>query len=360
MKVLLVDDDVIVSRGLRNIIPWQELGAEVIGEARNGKDALEIALRLHPDLIITDIKMPIMDGLELCCRIRELMTDTAIVLLSAHEEFDYARQAMQYGVDTYIVKPMARKEISQLTTYIQEISRRKNEKLHHYSSLFNRQLEINCYEALKTGNTLFFKELFEQQLALSTAHHNEIKELCMRLLTILFDFYQGVGGDRASTLLQSKSARLDDLYNLKTRHEAIAFTYDLFRQVNELATEKKEDRQHSLVQYVKQYVHDNIYNVNLSLADIAYHMERSPAYLSAVFSQNTGVKLNVYITQKRIDQARQLLLDPSLPIYSISEKLGFQDPHYFARVFKKVESITPSEYRNLYLNHSVRADAEVK
>ncbi|WP_411345465.1 response regulator [Paenibacillus sp. WLX1005] len=345
MRVLLVDDDVIVTKGLRNIIPWHEWNAEIVGEARNGSEALEIALQRHPDLIITDIKMPIMDGLELCRRIHEQMTDTAIVLLSAHEDFDYARQAMQYGVQQYIVKPVARPEIEQLTDYVRELAQRRGQRLDHYHSLFGKELEQRCTEAWQAGDMLFFQQLFDHQLA-AELPPAEVKALCIRVLNLLFDFNDRIAGAQ----LGARATYMDRLLDLKTSPEAIAFTCEWCSTMGKLASEKKDTRQHSLVDYVKQHVQEHIHEPDLSLASIAARLDRSPAYVSAVFSQNTGTKLGSYITSIRMEMARRLLLDPAVPVYAVSEQLGFLDSHYFARVFKKQEGMTPSEYRNLYLN----------
>ncbi len=348
MRVLLVDDDVIVMKGLRQMIPWQQLHAHIVGEARNGEEALEIARAHHPDLIITDIKMPIMDGLELCRRIHMEMADTAMVLLSAHEDFDYARQAMQYGVQRYIVKPISRRDIDELIEYIRDLSQRKHKQHDHYTSLFGRELEQHCMEALQAGDLLFFKQLFDHQLAVELPPA-EIKALCVRVLNLLFDFCQRMDGERQTTVGEW-DGQLHCLLDLKTSAEVIAFTCEKCADVVQHVSEKRDARQHVLVDYVKEYVQQHLGDADLSLASIADQLNRAPAYVSAVFSQSAGMKLGSYITSTRMEKARRLLLDPAMPIYAISEQLGFQDAHYFARVFKKSEGMTPSEYRNLYLN----------
>ncbi|MCL9659455.1 response regulator [Paenibacillus hunanensis] len=348
MRVLLVDDDVIVTKGLRQMIPWQQLKAHIVGEARNGGEALEIARNHHPDLIITDIKMPIMDGLELCRQIHEQRIDTAIVLLSAHEDFEYARQAMQYGVQRYIVKPITRPDIEQLTEYIRGLSERKHQQHDHYTSLFGRELEQRCIEALQTGDMPFFMQLFDHQLA-AELPPAEIKALCVRVLNLLFEFGERIdqGHQRAFGELDGQLHRL---LELKTPAEMIAWICQQCESMLVHASEKRDDRQHVLVDYVKRHVQEHMSDPALSLASIADQLNRSPAYVSAVFSQSTGMKLGSYITSIRMEQARRLLLHPAIPVYMVSEQLGFQDAHYFARVFKKQEGMTPSEYRNLYLN----------
>ncbi len=147
-KVLLVDDDVIVCKGLRQLIPWEELGVGELLECHNGQEAYEAAVRHMPDLIISDIRMPIMDGLSLCEKLCETMLEVPVILLSAYEEFEYARTAIRFGVHDYFLKPMNKQKISELIEVIRNILYRKKKDSHSDlfdSSLqkqrFNRQLE---------------------------------------------------------------------------------------------------------------------------------------------------------------------------------------------------------------------------
>jgi two-component system response regulator YesN len=103
-KVLIVEDEVLVRGGLKSVISWGKLGMEIIGDAANGRAALEIYEKDRPDIILTDIKMPVMDGLEMIARIRETDEKTKIVILTCYEEFVYLQEAMRMGVSDYISK----------------------------------------------------------------------------------------------------------------------------------------------------------------------------------------------------------------------------------------------------------------
>ena len=104
-KVLLVDDERIIVEGISKIVNWQAYGAELIGTARNGIDALQFIEENRPDIVISDIKMPGMDGLQLVQKLSELDPSIAVILLSGFSEFDYAQKAMNYGVKHYLLKP---------------------------------------------------------------------------------------------------------------------------------------------------------------------------------------------------------------------------------------------------------------
>ncbi len=106
VSVLLVDDEYLVLQWLRETIDWTGLKAEVVGEALNGRDALAKVDKLQPDIVVTDIRLPLMDGIELTKQIRENYPAVKIILLSGYGEFDYAQQAIQYGAIDYLLKPV--------------------------------------------------------------------------------------------------------------------------------------------------------------------------------------------------------------------------------------------------------------
>lgn len=104
IRVMLVDDDRLAIEYMRGIVEWEELGYEVVAAAYNGKQALRLLDQYSPQLVITDISMAHMDGIELCQKIRERSKEVRVVLLTAYGEFEYARQAVQLGVDYYLIK----------------------------------------------------------------------------------------------------------------------------------------------------------------------------------------------------------------------------------------------------------------
>ncbi|AIQ47395.1 hypothetical protein R70723_16985 [Paenibacillus sp. FSL R7-0273] len=112
-KVLLVDDEVFVRKGLLALIPWESLKFSIVGEADNGAEAMELIQQLEPDLVITDIRMPILDGLELVRSVKEaFFPDPMFIIISGYHDFKYAQQALRYGVHDYILKPIDEEEMS--------------------------------------------------------------------------------------------------------------------------------------------------------------------------------------------------------------------------------------------------------
>ena len=111
-RVLLADDEEEIRAGISRKIDWASLGFALVGEAENGAEALELAEQLRPDVVLTDIKMPFLDGLELCRRLQQSQPGTKLVVFSGFDDFEYARQAVGMNVFEYILKPINAPELS--------------------------------------------------------------------------------------------------------------------------------------------------------------------------------------------------------------------------------------------------------
>ena len=105
-KVLLVDDEILIREAIRENIHWKEMGFELIADCENGREAMEVIRNNTPDLVLTDICMPYVDGIELARYIHENCPDTRTVIISGYDEFEYAKQAVRYQVMEYILKPV--------------------------------------------------------------------------------------------------------------------------------------------------------------------------------------------------------------------------------------------------------------
>ena len=134
--VLVVEDEHDQRRALIERVKWNDAGFEVIGEAENGVEAIDLVENLEPDLIITDIKMPMISGLEMAAKVRELRPATQIVILSGYDSFEYARTAIDYNIISYLLKPISSSEMSE---ELFEIRRRMDEKLRKRSLRLRQQ-----------------------------------------------------------------------------------------------------------------------------------------------------------------------------------------------------------------------------
>lgn len=127
LRMIVADDDYLARDQMRNIVNWEDYGIEVIAEACDGEEALELCLSLQPDILLTDIRMPLMDGLDVAVRLREQGRDLYIIISSGVQDFNYARTALSAGVEDYILKPIKIEEFREtITKVVTGIQREKN------------------------------------------------------------------------------------------------------------------------------------------------------------------------------------------------------------------------------------------
>lgn len=154
MKVLLVDDEMLTIRMFQNLIPWNEWGLELVGYAQSGQQALEMIIKDLPDIIISDIKMPGMNGLDLLEIINDLSLNIKTILVSAYADFSYVKEAMKLGGSDYILKPVDEAELGQaIRKVLHEIEGMKEQEKVVANSV-KQVNKINLYRYMKTGHGL--------------------------------------------------------------------------------------------------------------------------------------------------------------------------------------------------------------
>ena len=165
LKIFLAEDEVIVRETIKRMIPWENLGFELVGEAADGEMALPLLIRQQPDLLITDIKMPFMDGLTLARLAKKEVPGLKVVILSGYDDFNYAKQAINIGVEDYLLKPITKNALIERLTEIR--SRYEDEKTQReYYEKFHR--EMQAYE--KNSSRDFFEALVSGSLDMMEVH----------------------------------------------------------------------------------------------------------------------------------------------------------------------------------------------
>ena len=158
-KVLLVDDEEEVMDVIEHRICWKQMGFEVVGKAQNGVKALEISEKMQPDVVITDIKMPYMDGLELARNLKQDNPDVRILILTGFDEFEYAKEAVHLEIEEYILKPVNAKELSDCLKRLKDVLDKEREE-----KLNIRKLEQYYTDSLPVLQTNFFCSLIEGRI----------------------------------------------------------------------------------------------------------------------------------------------------------------------------------------------------
>ena len=154
LKIFLAEDEVVVRETIKRMIPWEELGFELVGEAADGEMALPLLIRQQPDLLITDIKMPFMDGLTLARLAKKEIPGLKVVILSGYDDFNYAKQAIGIGVEDYLLKPITKNALIERLSEIRSRYEHEKTQKEYYEKL---QREMQAYE--KNSSRDFFEAL---------------------------------------------------------------------------------------------------------------------------------------------------------------------------------------------------------
>lgn len=530
LKVFLAEDEFIIREGIKNNIDWQAYGYEFCGEASDGELAFPLIQKTRPDILITDIKMPFVDGLALSRLVKKELPETEIIILSGYEEFDYAKEAIQIGVARYLLKPINGETLLQEIDSVAEIIlgkqkekeiREKYQKemeensLRDQMDLFQHLVTGDCsmeellsvadkldlkimapwysivllkiqsmkhdyeeysgsivavderiaklaepehvliFDRALEGRAFLFKADSEEELLAyqkeylgdvkevlsgyanlryfggigtpvnrlreipasfedashAFAHRYLVAESCILDSSLLMqegaaehedfrisavnpeqidrakmqeflrtgdldevvyfvdeffgkldggamksrifrqyitmdayfsivDFLKGLGlqkdeieaPDQDSSILQDEKSAMD--YIVRIMNKALV-----------LREKRASSRYEDVVSEVIHYIEDNYAQEELSLNLLASHVNFSPNHLSMIFSQQTGQTLIRYLTDYRMNRAKELLRCSSKKSSVISMEVGYKDPHYFSYLFKKTQGMTPTQYR---------------
>ena len=156
LKIFLVEDESVVREGLRDNIPWEQFGYQFVGEAGDGEMALPLIRKTKPDVLITDIKMPFMDGLTLSHIVGQEFPEMKIIIISGYDDFEYARQAIKVGVEQYLLKPITRRNLQKALTEVKEKVESEQEQKNYMNKFRD---EMHDYEQFVLRN--FFEKVFE-------------------------------------------------------------------------------------------------------------------------------------------------------------------------------------------------------
>lgn len=530
IKVFLVEDEIVVREGIKNNVDWKGHGFDFCGEASDGELAFPMIQKLKPDIVITDIRMPFMDGVELSKLVKKELPQTEIVFLSGYEEFEYAKEGIKIGIAQYLTKPISGGELLRVIGELAEkIEKRRLEEefrlkyikdeeetrakerrdlfghlisgdmnasgileiagrlsvdisaLWYNVCLFrlkadNRDqneysqsiVDLNeqtanyavengllLFDTISDGKAVIFKGDSEKEVLKEQEKHIEaIKKALVSYPNVTYFFALGMPVNRlgaipesydkaslayahkymmkGSTVLDYKdieknNSQNDDFNineidlkqierkkveeflktgeNFESRYfveeffnnlgpnmvksvmfrqyilmdiyfcvgefvEGLGFSKDEIKQFDMVANTKgstedtknyvleiinkalnlrdmcANDRYSDIVEEVKKYIEENYANDELGLNEMAAHINFSPNHLSMVFSQETGGTIIKYLTDYRLNKAKEMLRCTNKRSSEISLEVGYKDPHYFSFLFKKSTGVTPTQYRS--------------
>jgi two-component system, response regulator YesN len=259
--IVIIDDEKWIRALITKLLPYDEFPIQVIGEAEDGREGLEILKWKRPDIILTDIRMPLLSGLDLIKEIKEILPKSQIIIISGFDNFEYAQKALKLGVLDFLLKPVEEEDLKKAIG-------KAVAKLQKQASIRNE-----------------------------------------------------------ASLLEKKVKRLSSDY--------IPLDSDEFTDVDNIKIKK-----------ALKYIHEN-YNNQISLNEVCDNIVMNISYFSEVFKKEIGSGFNQYLTDLRFRKAKELLLTQTeLTIGDIAMIVGFQDPNYFSRLFRKKFNCTAQEYRS--------------
>lgn len=338
---MIADDDHNARTGLVDMIDWDSLDARIVAVAEDGEQAVNL-LRNTPDidLIILDICMPYLDGLSVAKFIRENEYEIEIILLSAHAEFEYAREALKYDIREYIIKPVNRAKLEQLADVIKKVSLRKSNDINWRRFLHGKELQQSVRNACQSGNAEEFCKILDVELFFPKVSIKRHKEYYLVVLSLMREFCQGFGADVMDEKCIENFHELTDCKSMKE------YINGIFADI--VSTYRHDSSKQSsgnIVLNVKKFIEDNISSPDIHSSAVADHFNLSVDHISRLFKSAGDTSLSDYIINTKIDKAKELIENTDHSIRQIAQMLGYSDPNYFVRVFKKRTGVTPTEYR---------------
>lgn len=386
IKVLIVDDEQLVRKGLRMTINWEQHQMVVVDDASNGSIGWQKFLEHQPQLVITDIVMPEMTGIELAQKIKKEAPETAIMFLSCHRDFNYAKDGIQLGVHDYIVKTDM--DDDHINDSLNRVHLRLEEQLtkkqdaavslkehqdqtmeamdawlnkHSYAARdylleqvrtkWNWMLSYSCltHIYIPREGTQNISAFLNQWRDMSAAYPNQLKLLeideysafiaCTpelqdleRTKLVNMKLENNTIEWRQSKPIVSAEGWLDSVSRLYRMRQVECNT-------SLLSLTHKED----IIQAI-DFIDEHL-DTDIRAADLAANIGVSRSYFSTIFKEATGYSIISFISDRKLKRAKELLSITTIRIEEVAEKIGIQDVKYFSKWFKKRAEITPGQYR---------------
>lgn len=384
-KIVLVDDESIVINSLKKYISTQLSGYEIIGAFSNGADALAFLEDNPADIIISDILMPQMDGLELAQKISQLMPQCVMIILSGFSDFQYAQQAIRYNVFNYLVKPLDYRELDNVLSHAAATA--VNRKATLRTHLFADDQTVQFFCDLLFGTISSQQELrrrydslgFPFSLEHTSGYLLKLSFVCSpeRVMSNISGIMQTLSHSLGNENLFFVRHAEKDLFFIVLKCETqplgkaeqpskmverdfhFPCEIEIYRKFsclkefvcNENTSTPDDNKQNPNAQLVKKAIAyiESHYSEDISRESVATLLYLSASHFSALFKQETGCTFKEFLTNVRMQAAIELL-STQMSINEIAQQVGYQNRNRFIVNFKDFTSYTPTEYRKQVLS----------
>lgn len=370
IKALIVDDDNLVRKGLKSILPWEDYQMEVVGEAKNGEKALEFLASNQVDLLLTDLAMPVMSGMELMRIVRKQYPHICIVVLTLHQDFEYIQECLRLGAIDYIAKVELEKDnFGEVMGRIQRRIREEQAKFAASHAAGDQPDRISSFYEADPGQEGFARSAGQPSDAMSSGEEL-LSDLRRRANApgwvhnasefdgFLKDLKQvQLSPVRLMSFLNSLLLTWNRLYSSVTKRQIeLPDSFHGWFEAEEWLTQVRESLRSALgkspyseeikdcIARAVQAMHDEIAG-SVTASEMAERVNMSRSYFSQCFKDIVGMTFNDYLRHIRVEKAKEYLQYTQKNVQWISENTGYSDQKYFSRVFYEKTGKLPSEYR---------------
>lgn len=355
-KAVIIDDEPWTREVIKSLGQWKELGIEVIGEASDGEYGRELISHLAPDIILTDVRMPYLNGIDLLKVLRSEGNTAKVIIISGYDDFTYIHSVIKLNVIDYLLKPIKPEELNeQLRRAVDQLQEEKQIRsgesmdgflnapwTQEYFTLRNR-----AYESLRANNEDDITLAFDKMNALfpDAARPEISKGMMIGLYYGLMEWLQKFIGEsgyaqedlfkplETSFLFSGETQITDMLQNMSQLYCLAA------RGVSKLLHERNRLDIRAVEAFVKSRFSDT---GSVSLEETAARFFVSKEYLSKIFKQSVGDGFSDYVSSLRMNKAKELI-ERGVPLKDVSTMTGYLDQAHFYKSFKRFYGITPGE-----------------
>lgn len=363
-KLVIVEDEQQIRHGLEKFIDWNSMGFEVAGTFEDGESALEHIKDNPCDVVMTDVMMKKMTGLDLIGKLIELFPDIKTVIVSGYDDFIYTRQAIKYKVIDYLLKPIDEQELCEVFKKIKEelvddyevrLSRIPTEELFASSyeldtnsggeSIISKIIDYRYKTLLAALNMEDIEHLYRViDEIVEESKKLTIDEIRMMLKKIYYMISNEFNQRKIDVIkITDGKFNYNSLLDVRNHCEFERCIKKSFTYVLEGIKGRKVDYGSGSVVGIMEYVEAHV-SMELCNEVVADKFRMNPAYLCRMFKEKTGENLSDYIARVRMKKAGELLKSEKLKVADVWQMLGYSSGSYFSVQFKKYTGYTPSEY----------------
>lgn len=356
-KAVIIDDETWTRKVIRQLGHWEELGIQIVGEASDGEYGLELIHHMMPEIILVDVNMPLLSGIDLIAALRREGNDACVIFVSGYDNYEFVRTAMKLGAMDYLLKPLKQEELNQLLSKcIQTLKEKKDVKEENLvGSFLDTAWAGNFYklrdclaDAMITSDMQVLRNLLNDIYELIVKNEAEtvpkgyiiciyysilgsLQQFIMEKQYDAAEIFEG----KSTVFVFSKECTFDEMFGFLSD-----LYYTAYLRIQESIHAKSRIDITQITDYVKKH-----YTEGITLEQAAATFFISKEYLSKVFKTSVGKGFSEYVTALRMERARNLLISFKIPIKEIGEMLGYVDQAHFYKTFKKFYGITPKEMK---------------